>query len=231
MAPREPSPLRIFVSYRRDETSGHAGRLYDSLAAHFGPDHVFIDVDAIDLGTNFAQVIHRAVTSCDVVIALIGRAWVTATDAEGRRRLEDPDDFVRLELESALKRDVFVIPACVQGAGVPSPDVLPEALAPLAGRQGFELRDTAWHDDVKRLIRRLERLAAEKSQGAEAPAPRLRRRLRGGGRRGSSSPELRSRSRRSAGSPPRSPSSSAAGRAAEAAPHRAAGARRAGSSP
>jgi hypothetical protein len=152
-------PLRIFVSYRRGD-GGHAGRLYDSLAARFGRDNIFMDIDTIDPGVDFAEVINRAVTACDVVIALIGREWVGATDAKGHRRLDNPDDFVRLELESALARpDVFVIPTCVQATEIPSPQELPPSLAPLARRQGIELRDVAWHDDVGRLIRRLERLA------------------------------------------------------------------------
>jgi hypothetical protein len=179
--------LRIFISYRREDTSGHAGRLYDALGARFGAEHVFMDIDTIDLGVDFAKTIDRAVTSCDVVIALIGRDWATASDGEGGRRLDDPDDFVRLELESALACDVIVIPTCVQGAEIPPPRELPSGLAELPGRQGIELRDEAWHDDVARLIRRLERLATTKAERAAlpsepaevpVPAPRTPRRWR-----------------------------------------------------
>ena len=151
------------------DTGGHAGRLYDALAEHFGPENVFMDIDAIDLGADFAGVINRAVSSCDVVIALIGRQWLTVADAEGRPRIEDPDDFVRLELESALARDVYVVPTCVQGVEVPTADKLPSRLAPLAGRQGTELRDVAWRDDLKRLIRRLELLARERGKWKPPP--------------------------------------------------------------
>ena len=156
------------MSYRRSD-SGHAGRLYDALASRFGPDNVFMDIDAIDPGVDFAEVINRAVTACEVVIALIGREWVTATDAKGRRRLESPDDFVRLELESALARDIVVIPTCVQGAQIPSAQELPPSLALLARRQGIELRDVGWHDDVERLIRRLELLAEGGREAETAP--------------------------------------------------------------
>ncbi len=166
------SALRIFVSYRRGD-SGHAGRLYDALTSRFGPNNVFMDIDTIDPGVDFAEVINREVTSCDVVIALIGRGWINATDAKGQRRLEDPDDFVRLELESALARDIVLIPACVQGAGIPSPHELPPSLAPLARRQGIELRDVGWHDDVGRLIRRLQRIAEGSVEG-EQPQPPAR---------------------------------------------------------
>jgi hypothetical protein len=111
------------------------------------------------------------VRQCDVLVALIGRGWLTATDAKGRRRLDDPDDFVRLELESALANDVFVVPTSVQRAPLPEARDLPASLEPLARRQGTELRDTVWHDDVGRLIRQLERLVEERSD--EAP-PRAR---------------------------------------------------------
>jgi hypothetical protein len=148
--------MRIFLSYRREDASGHAGRLYDALAEKFGDENVFIDIDTIRPGVDFGEAITRAVASCDAVIALIGREWLTATDAEGRRRLDVTDDFVRLELEAALERDVALIPAFVQGSDPPRADQLPESLAPLARRQGAELRDVGWRDDVKRLIARLE---------------------------------------------------------------------------
>jgi hypothetical protein len=148
--------VRIFLSYRREDASGHAGRLYDALAARFGDENVFIDVDTIDPGVDFAEAITRAVAGCDALIALIGREWLIATDEEGRRRLDDPQDFVRLELEAALEREVVVIPAYVQEAEPPRADRLPASLAPLARRQGAELRDVGWRDDVRRLISRLE---------------------------------------------------------------------------
>jgi hypothetical protein len=153
---RRSSPPRVFVSYRREDTSGHAGRLYDALAEKFGDENVFMDVDTIQVGADFTEAITSAVASCDALIALIGRDWATVTDEAGRRRIDDPDDFVRLELETALERDVAVIPACVRGASFPEESELPASLAPLARRQGTDLRDTAWRDDVRRLIARLE---------------------------------------------------------------------------
>jgi hypothetical protein len=157
-----PPPLRIFISYRRDDASGHAGRLYDALAGRYGDRNVFMDVDAIPLGSDFAGEIDRAVASCDVVIVLIGRAWLQATDASGRRRLEDENDYLRREIESALAHDVVVVPTCVQGTPMPRADQLPEALAPLTRRQGIELDDAGWQDDVARLIRRLEGSGSER---------------------------------------------------------------------
>jgi hypothetical protein len=172
---------RVFISYRRDDASGHAGRLYDSLASPLGAENVFMDVDAIGLGSDFAEVIADAVKRCDVVVALIGRRWVSAAGPEGRRRLDDPDDFVRIELESALGNDIVVIPTAVQGAGFPVADELPPSLEPLSRRQGIELHDTSWHDDVRRLLRRLERLGAEQQASpppaaTPEPAPLRRRR-------------------------------------------------------
>ena len=118
-----------------------------------------MDIDAIPLGSEFAETINRAVASCDVLIALMGRDWLEAKDSDGHRRLDDPDDFVRRELESALGRGVVVVPATVQGAELPRAEELPSSIAALTRRQGFQLSDTGWRDDVGRLIRRLEELA------------------------------------------------------------------------
>src|ERR671935_1392571 len=123
------SVARFFINYRREDASGHAGRLYDALAAHFGEDFVFMDVDAIEPGADFADVLDRSVGACDILIALIGRDWATIEDREGRRRLDRPEDWVRLELETALERETIrVIPALVQGAEMPTSDELPESL-------------------------------------------------------------------------------------------------------
>ncbi len=149
------SQPKIFLSYRREDTGGHAGWLYDALGARFGAGEVFKDVDTIDLGADFAEAIEGAVRSCDVLVVLIGRIWLTAADAGGRRRLDDPHDFVRIEIETALAAEIPVVPTTVQGASIPSAAELPPSLAPLAQRQGIELRDAAWRDDVERLARRL----------------------------------------------------------------------------
>jgi TIR domain len=112
---------RVFISYRQHDTAYPAGWLYDQLADHLGRDQVFKDIDSIQLGDDFVEVITRAVESCDVLLALIGDAWLTITDEHGRRRLDDPDDFVRLEIEAALTRKVRVIPILVEGPGCPRP--------------------------------------------------------------------------------------------------------------
>jgi hypothetical protein len=148
---------RVFINYRRDDAGGHAGRLYDALSARFGPEQVLMDFDAIRPGENFAMVLEHGVGTCDVLIALIGRRWTTVVDREGRRRLDRPEDYVRLELLAALASTrTRVIPALVQGAEMPASDELPTPLRDLAMRQAIELSDRRWRSDVERLISELE---------------------------------------------------------------------------
>jgi TIR domain len=151
-----PTAGRVFISYRREESSGLAGRLYDRLAAHFGDDQVFIDVDTIALGVDFAEVITQAVSTCEVLLAVIGPRWLTATDEDGRRRLDDPDDIVRLEIAAALERDIRVIPILVEGAAMPRRHELPDDLGRLACRNALILRHESFRTDADRLIRAIE---------------------------------------------------------------------------
>jgi TIR domain len=148
----------IFVSYRRQESAHLAGRLYDRLADRFGEGQVFIDVDAIELGVDFAEEIRRAVAVCQVLLAVIGPTWLTATDERGRRRLDDPEDIVRLEIEAALARGVRVIPILVEGAVMPDRDDLPESLAGLARRNALVIRHESFRQDTGRLVAAVERV-------------------------------------------------------------------------
>ena len=152
--PRKPG--RIFISYRRDETAYAAGWLYDRLADHYGGGQVFKDVDSIELGDDFVEVINGAVGSCDVLLALIGEDWLSITDAHGRRRLDDPHDFVRLEIEAALARNVRVIPILVDGARMPTDEELPDSLDRLARRQALELSPARFDFDTGRLLKVLD---------------------------------------------------------------------------
>jgi TIR domain len=152
---------RIFVSYRRQETSHLAGRLSDLLAYRFGEGQVFIDVDAIEPGVDFADEITRAVATCRVLLAVIGPNWLSATDERGRRRLDDPDDIVRLEIQAALDRGVRVIPIMVEGAVMPGRQDLPECLASLARRHALTMRHESFRSDAGRLVTAIERLLAE----------------------------------------------------------------------
>lgn len=162
---------RIFISYRREDSAGHAGRLYDRLRQHFGADRVFMDVTGIEAGTDFVEAIDAAVGGCDVLIAVIGRNWTACTDKTGRRRLEDPHDFIGLEVGSALRRQVRVVPVLVEGALMPGADDLPEALRGLVRRQAVELRDTRWDADTEDLIAALERMPQAEPAAGGRPDP------------------------------------------------------------
>jgi TIR domain len=164
-----PVPGRIFISYRREETAYPAGWLYDRLADRYR-GQVFKDVDSIQLGDDFVEVISRAVGSCDVLLALVGDEWLTITDADGRRRLDDADDFVRLEIEAALTRNVRVIPILVDGAMMPRADELPPSLAGLVRRQALELSPARFDFYTSRLLKVLDRTLAEVRTAHEAVA-------------------------------------------------------------
>jgi DNA polymerase III delta prime subunit len=151
------APGRIFISYRREDTAYPAGWLYDRLADRYGGDQVFKDVDSIELGDNFIEAITGAVGSCDVLLALIGPRWLTVADDHGHRRLDDPDDFVRLEIQAALTRKVLVIPILVDGAKMPRPEELPGSLAGLEHRQALELSPARFAVDTGRLLRVLDK--------------------------------------------------------------------------
>ena len=157
----------VFLSYRRDDVPDATDRLAISLVERLGRDHVFVDVDSIDIGAPFATVIKDWISRCDVLLAVIGRGWLTATDDEGARRLENPGDYVRLELEAALSREMRVVPVLVHGAQMPKRGELPESLVPLLDRNAWELTRLHWEFDVEKLIGALERLPAEDSRAAE----------------------------------------------------------------
>ncbi|MGH9277549.1 MAG: NADase-type glycan-binding domain-containing protein [Acidimicrobiales bacterium] len=171
----------IFVSYRREDTSGHAGRLSDRLRSHFREARVFMDVDTIQPGVDFVQVIEEAVASCDVLLALIGQEWLTSRDALGNRRLDNPEDFIRVEVAAALKRSIPVIPVLLEDARMPTAGDLPPDLARLARINGLDISDKRWEYDVGRLVTTLEGLrpSAEPIVHedlpplAQAPAPQL----------------------------------------------------------
>jgi hypothetical protein len=148
--------LKIFISYRRDDTAGRAGRLFDLLATRFGARNVFQDVAAIEPGTDFTKRVDEAIAQCDVALVVIGSDWLSMSGPDGMRRLDEPDDYVRREVGAALAAGVRVVPVLVDRAELPSVADLPEALRPLAHRQAVALRDTTWHQDVDALVRRLE---------------------------------------------------------------------------
>lgn len=143
---------RVYISYRRTDTAPFAGRLYDYLAEIFGIDQVFMDVDSIRPGVDFAGAIEQAVTSCEVLLVLIGSHWLDATDQEGHLRIEDPHDLVRLEIETALHNQIHVVPVLADGSRLPRPLDLPTEIQDLARRQAFELGNEHFRLDASTLI-------------------------------------------------------------------------------
>ena len=156
----------IFISYRRSDSQGEAGRLFDDLANHFGEQSVFMDVAAIEAGRDFRKAIEEGVAKCGVLLVMIGQEWLDAKDEAGTRRLGDPSDFVRIETVSALKRDIPVIPVLVRGARMPSAEQLPPELKELAYRNCIELTHARWKSDVQLLTDALRRLLAQCDEAA-----------------------------------------------------------------
>jgi TIR domain len=160
----------IFISYRRDDTRQAAGRLADDLADHFGSRHIFRDIEGIELGVDFAQALNQALEACVVMLVLIGPKWLEVRDAQGRRRLDDPRDWIRQEIVTALKRGIRVVPLLIDGTPLPAEDQLPEDLQPLVRRQALEIADTRWRGDLQRLAETLARVPGL-SLASPAPAP------------------------------------------------------------
>jgi TIR domain/WD domain, G-beta repeat len=150
--------MKIFISYRRDDSAGYAGRLFEHLTAHFGARNVFMDIDTIEPGEDFRKVIRNAVGTCDVVLVMIGKHWLKIADAQGQRRLDDPQDWVRAEIADALANPhIRVIPVLVRDAAMPDIQDLPEDIKELSWRNAIELSDNRFQYDANQLIRVIER--------------------------------------------------------------------------
>jgi TIR domain len=149
----------IFISYRRVDSRTYSGRFFDRLSHHFGSDRVFMDVEGgIARGDDFAKTIESAVASVAAMVVVIGRQWLTCSDAGGGRRLDNPDDWVREEITIALNRGILLLPVLVDGASMPTERELPQALQALARRQASEISDSRWDYDVGEIIKALERV-------------------------------------------------------------------------
>ena len=159
----------IFISYRRDDTEGEAGRLFDDLVGSFDEDSVFMDVAGINPGMDFRKAIDDNVASCGVLLAMIGPTWCSMKNSAGARRLDDPNDFVRLEIASALARNIAVIPVLVHDAKMPRPEELPDNLKDLAFRNSVEITHARWNSDVKLLTQALTRYVAPTAPSDTAP--------------------------------------------------------------
>ena len=165
---------RIFISYRRDDSAGHAGRVFDRLKTEFGHDNLFMDVDAIPLGVNFVKYLGEQVGKCDVLLAIIGPAWLTLKHDDGSRRLDNPNDLVRVEIAAALARDIPVIPILLEGTRVPKAEVLPKELQELSQRHGLDVRHASFHSDMDKLVRGLRAIASAFPVAAERQGGKLR---------------------------------------------------------
>jgi hypothetical protein len=157
---------QIFISYRREESRWSARSLHDRLCRDFDPKQIFMDIDAIALGEDFVKAIETTVAKCDVLIAVIGNNWLTTKDDDGDRRLDNPEDIVRMEIGVALKREISMIPVLVDGASIPRATDLPEDLKSLVRRNALRITDTSFDGDCQRLAAAI-RLVLENAAAVE----------------------------------------------------------------
>jgi TIR domain-containing protein len=158
---------KIFISYRRDDSAAMAGRLHDRLAEKFGEANLFIDVDNMPAGADFVKYLSKQVESCDLFLCTVGPNWLNAKDEDGKRRLDQPDDYVRVEIAAALNRDIPVIPVLIDGARMPKARELPEDIAALPRRNAVEVRSSHFRGDADDLTHKIGEILKEKG-----PAPR-----------------------------------------------------------
>ena len=165
----------VFISYRREDSSGSARGIYDRLAKGLGRKNIFFDVDSIAPGVDFVELLTERVSVCDALVAVIGAEWTSSVDRNNRRRIDNPHDFVRIEIEAALERGVRIIPVLVDGAIMPAPEDLPESLRKLVRLQGIEISHTRFDADVRKLTRTLRLFDDELRRRQTAEAERVAR--------------------------------------------------------
>lgn len=164
----------IFISYRRSDSAGHTGRLVDDLAEQLDGQALFHDLEALEAGVDFVDALEKAVSSCSVMLVMIGPTWASAATADGQRRLHQPGDFVRMEVEAALARNIRVIPVLVGDAEMPTAADLPASMAPLLRRHAYAISDRRWQYDVTQLLNILVKIpgvAPLRAQPPPAPPP------------------------------------------------------------
>ena len=160
---------RIFISYRRSDCQSQANGLHDGLRHRLDSSKIFMDIDSIPPGADFEEHIRQEIEQCDVVLVLIGDEWLDPRPGTGTRRIDEPNDFVRLEIESSLKSaHVRVIPVLVEGARMPQGDELPESVQRLARLHAFELSDSRWTEDIGRLSVQLREFGATPARTAKS---------------------------------------------------------------
>ena len=144
-------PAKIFLSYRRSDAGADTGRLSDRLVREFGADNIFLDFNSIPLGANFVERLTKEVHTCDALLAVIGPDWLDVRDEEGKRRLDNPQDFVRIEISAALQRNIAVIPILLNGTKIPPADRLPPEMQELTLRNALDLRLVARFNQFERI--------------------------------------------------------------------------------
>ena len=148
--------MSIFINYRRNDSADVTGRIYDRLVYSFGDDVIFKDVDSIPFGVNFRTYLNDMIEKSTILLVVIGPKWLSIVNEQGERRLDDPSDYVRIEIEAALKRKIMIVPLLVSGASMPTASQLPSALEELAFYNGIQVRpDPDFHKDMSRLIHEL----------------------------------------------------------------------------
>lgn len=157
---------RVFINYRRDDSRADAGRIYDRLGARF-PGKVFRDVGSLEPGVEWHEAIQKVLGASDACVVVIGKAWVSLADSAGRRRLDDPNDTVRMEIRTALSRQMRVIPVLVGGSSMPAEEELPEEIRSLARRNALQITEQDWDEDLAKLIRGLEQALGLPSEKKE----------------------------------------------------------------
>ncbi len=156
-------PGTIFINYRKDDTRWNALALYNELQKYFEKDQIFKDFNTILPGDDFVVSIENALRKCDVLLVVIGPSWLTMKDESGNRRLDDPDDFVRLEVSTALSRNIQVIPVLIDNTQMPKAADLPENMKSLYRRQFVEIDNTRFEDDVRNLAEAIKKVLPEGS--------------------------------------------------------------------
>jgi len=164
-------PGKIFISYRRRDDPGTAGRLFDALNEAFDPDRLFLDVDSIEPGLDFVEVIEDRVAKSDVLLAVIGQHWLDASNDQGKRRLDDSNDYVRIEIESALKQNKRVIPVLIGDTKMPPPESLPESIRRLTRLNAVMLRYERFRDDMAHLTGALKHALGDDLASTSPPHP------------------------------------------------------------
>jgi hypothetical protein len=159
---------KIFINYRRDDSISTAGRLQDRLAQTFGRKNLFMDVDHIPAGVDFVDHLNSQVAACDVFLAVIGPNWVDAKDDSGRRRFDNPNDYVTVEIAAALARNIRVIPVLVDGARMPKADRLPDPVKPIVRRNAVEVRNTQFGRDAEALVEEIKEAVRNKVAAAQS---------------------------------------------------------------